>query len=332
MVLTGRQKAALLLTCMDGNMAGELLKGLDPETVKDLAVELAYLDATGVSRGTQTMEVAKQFFSSLRVDEGFQFNKFLQEMLSSAVGEERARQVQTQIKDLLRKRDPFIPIRATDAKTIATVLESEHPQAAAVILSELAANKSADVLGHLAEGVRLSVVGRMARCESVSPEARKRIAEMVFGRIEAAKGAAAGEKTAAPEEALRKVAVILRNLGKDVRNGLLAAIKEKDKAAGDKVNNLMVVWDDVPAVGDRSLQEAMRGIDTKKLALALFKADEAIVKKVRSNISERAAATLDEEASLMTSPKKEEIEQARENLVQALRVMNEKGELTFAEG
>jgi flagellar motor switch protein FliG len=317
---------------MDGSMAGELLKGLDPETVRDLAVELAYLDATGVSRGTQTIEVAKQFFSSLRADEGFQFNRFLQEMLNSAVGEERAKQVQTQIKDLLRKRDPFIPIRSTDAKTIATILESEHPQAAAVILAELPANKSAEVLGHLAEGVRLSVVGRMARCESVSPEAKKRIAEMVSGRVETVRGGAAGEKTTAPEEALRKVAVILRNLGKDVRNGLLAAIKEKDKAAGDKVNNLMVVWEDIPAVGDRSLQEAMRGIDTKKLALALFKADEVIVKKVRSNISERAAATLDEEASLMKAPKKEEIEQAREDLVQALRVMNEKGELTFVEG
>jgi flagellar motor switch protein FliG len=63
----------------------------------------------------------------------------------------------------------------------------------------------------------------------------------------------------------------------------------------------------------------------------LHKADEAIIQKIRSNISERAAATVDEEASLMSDPQKEDIEGAKEEIVKVLRQMNEKGELSFVE-
>jgi flagellar motor switch protein FliG len=40
---------------------------------------------------------------------------------------------------------------------------------------------------------------------------------------------------------------------------------------------------------------------------------------------------VDEEASLMPTPKKEEVEEARENIVKVLREMNSKGELMFTE-
>ena len=41
---------------------------------------------------------------------------------------------------------------------------------------------------------------------------------------------------------------------------------------------------------------------------------------------------IDEETSLMSSPKKEDIAAAREEIVKILREMNIKGELMFVEG
>ncbi len=328
---TGKQKAAMLLMSLDPTTAGELLRGLNPEVVQELAVELAYLDASGVS-SRQSTEVARQFCISLKTDQGFHFKSFLEQMLKSTVGEDKAIQIQTQIQDLLQKRDPFISIRSIDSRTIASALGNEHPQAAAVVLSELPVKKSSEVIGLLGEGIRVSVVSRMTGCEAITAEAKTRIAETVCKRLGAV--AAAGRERSAiarPEQSLRKVAVILRNLGKELRDGLLGAIKEKDDKTGETVANLMIVWEDIPQVADRSLQEALRGTDAKKLALALVKADETIVEKIKSNISERAAATLDEETSLMSAPKKQDIEDARNEIVQSLREMNEKGELAFVE-
>jgi len=332
MVLSGKQKAAMLLMSLDASTAAELLKGVDSRTVQELAVELAYLNASGGHDSKQTLILARDFCNALRPAEGFHFENFLEEMLKNTLGSEKAGQIRNEIKNMLEKRDPFLRIRNTPAQALAPVLESEHPQAVGVVLSELDARKSSQILGMLSEGVRLSAVSRMASRETISPETKARIAEMVGKRLKAASEAEAGGVVQAkPEQSLRKVAVVLRNLGKELRDGLLGAIKEKDAEAGDKVSELMIVWEDIPQVADKPMQQAMRGIDAKKLALALNNADDAVKQKIRSNISERASAMVDEEASLMSAPKKEEVAAARDEIVKVLREMNLKGELTFME-
>ena len=94
----------------------------------------------------------------------------------------------------------------------------------------------------------------------------------------------------------------------------------------------MVIWEDLIFVSDRGLQEALRTVDSRKLAMALTDASQAIVERVRTNISERARSMLEEESSLLSSPKPAEIEEAREAILDALREMNTKGELEFEEG
>jgi flagellar motor switch protein FliG len=331
--LTGKQKAALLLTSLDMTTATELLKGVDQRTVQDLAVELSYLEAAGHRTTKDTTDVARQFCKSLQEKPAFHFKNFLGEMLKNTVGEEGSKRIQLEIQDLLQKRDPFISIRAADARSLAAVLETEHPQAVAVVLSELQPKKSSEVLGVLGEGVRVSAISRMTSIGSVTPEARRRIAQMIRKRMEEA---AAIQKTGTaiqttPEQSLRKVAVIVRNLEKEIRDGVLEAIRQKDEEASEKISNLMIVWEDIPLVNDRSLQQALRGIEERQLALALHEAPEDLVQKIKSNISERAAALVDEETSLMSVPKKEDIRQARDRIIEALRNLNQKGELSFTE-
>ncbi|OHB76726.1 MAG: hypothetical protein A2Z25_20750 [Planctomycetes bacterium RBG_16_55_9] len=322
----------MLLMSLDAATAAELARGLDGQAVQELAVELAYLDASGLRTGKRSAEVMQQFCTCLSASEEFHLSRFLNEMLKSTVGNEKSEQIQTQIRGLLNKRDPFLSIRSAEPHVLAAVLDGEHPQAAAVVLSELPVKKSSAVLGLLSEEIRRNAVHRMAGRETVPSEARARIAETVSRRLETISAGGAEEALMArPEQSLRKVAVILRNLSQELRDGLLGAIKERDEKTAETVAGLMIVWTDVLLVTDRSLQTALRGIDAKKLALALYKAEEAIAGKIRSNISERAVATVDEEASLMSAIKKEDVESAREEIVQALREMNKKGELTFVE-
>ena len=332
MTLTGRQKAAMLLMSLDTATAAQMVKGFDAETVQELAVELAYLDAAGLQSSEARAEIIRQFCDSLENEETFHLGSFLSEMLNSTVGGERAGQIKTEIQDMLQKRDPFLPIRSVDAQTMASVLENEHPQAAAVVLSELSPKRSSEVIGLLGEGARINAINRMTSGESVTGEAKARIAEMVSRRLgDVVAGSACEMSAARPEKSLRRVAMILRNLGKEVRDGLLSAIAEQDEDAAKMVGKLMIGWDDIPKVTDRSLQDALRGIDANKLALALSRADEKMAQKIRSNISERAVAAVDEEASLMSSPRSKDVENAREEIVAALRDMDEKGELDFIE-
>ena len=112
---------------------------------------------------------------------------------------------------------------------------------------------------------------------------------------------------------------------------MLEDITAKDEEAGKLVRALMVTWEDIIKVEDRSLQEALRKVDAGVLAKAMFGAEAAIVEKIRTNISERAAQMVDEETSLMSEPRKSEVLEARELVAKPLREANEKEELRFIE-
>jgi flagellar motor switch protein FliG len=134
-----------------------------------------------------------------------------------------------------------------------------------------------------------------------------------------------------PRETLRKVALVLSGLTKERRDVLLSEIEENDEDTANMVKALMVTWEDIPKIENRSLQEVLRKIDEGILAKALYGADPVITEKIRSNISERAAEMVDEETSLMAEPRKKEIFEAREKVAGPLKEANEAEELAFIE-
>jgi flagellar motor switch protein FliG len=331
LALTGKQKAAMLLMSLDAATAAELVKDLDAELVQELAVELANLDAAGFS-GNKSIKIVRQFHHSLQAGETFRLNNFLDEVLKSTVGEEKAGQIQTQIQDVLCNRDPFISICSVDVQTLALVLGSEHPHTIAVVLSELPAAKRLDVLNFLDGSIRVSVIGRLRDCKTMTAEAKALAAEEVCERLNAVAIHSTGKPLPSwSEQSLRKVALIVRDIDKEIRDGLLSAIRDKDSRAGEMVAELMVIWADIPQVTDKSLQEALGCVDANKLALALHDADKAITEKIRSNLSERAVAAVEKQVSLISAPGKKDIEGAREQIVRIMREMNEKSGLTFME-
>jgi len=330
MTLTGKQKAAMLLMSLDAATAAEMVKDLDTELVRELAVELASLDATGFQRGNESSKIVRQFHHSLQAGETFRLNSFLDEVLKSTVGEEKAGRIQTQIQDVLCNRDPFIPICSVDAQTLSLVLGSEHPQTIAVVLSELPAAKKLEVLNFLDGSIRVSVIGRMSDCKTMTAEAKALEAEDVCERLNAIAIHNTGKSLPCwSEQSLRKVALIVRDLDKEIREGLLSAIRDKDSRAGELVARLMILWTDIPQVSDKSLQEALESVDANKLALALHDADKEIAEKIRAVLSERAVAAMDKQASLISAPAEKDIEGAREQIVRILHKINEKSGVTF---
>ena len=330
MVLTGKQKAAMLLMNLDAVSAAELLKGVDAEVVQELAVELASLDASGLCDSKEQKKVVQEFYNSLRKSpsQGLNIGRFLNEILVSILGEEKAEQIRTQIKKATAHKDMFMSIRSAGVDELVVSLENEQPQAIAVVLSELDPKKSQEVLSLLDEETRLKTVWGMTNPDLLGFGVKQRIASIVGERLKSLKG---GEFSVARpgkrEENLRKLAIVLSGLEKDLRDQLLDEIIKQDEETGKMIKNLMITWEDILSIADRSLQEVLRTVDSQKLAIALYGADEEITQKIRSNISERARAVLDEEISLMQEPLEKEVLDAREEVISPLREANEEGKL-----
>ncbi len=331
MALRGKQKVAALLMGLDSRTANELLKTLPSDDVQEVAVEMAQLDAMGSIDKKEQEKIIREFHSSLRNEEGARFTmkSFMNEILVNIVGQEKAEQIQSQINSATQKRDPFIPIRNASTDELVLALEGEHAQTIAVVLSELPPEKSQEVLSNLSDEARKKAVCKMTNLELVRPEVKQRIASMISERLKNFKGETLPEKR---EQTLRKLAVMLGGLNSVISEQLLEEINKHDEQTCKMVRNLMIVWDDIPSIADRSLQEILREVESSKLAIALFGADEEIIQKIRSNISERGVEMLDEEMSLMQEPLENEITEAREAIVGPLRKANEEGTLRINRG
>ncbi len=321
----------MLLLSLDAATASQLLRAADPEAIRQIAAELAYLQTSGHTQQYGPGELAQDFCDRLDRSGGPATGEdFVRELLAGAIGERESKTVMDQIANLVQARDPFLSLRSAPTESLAAALDGESPQAIAVLLSELSPAKSAELLAILPAELRMGAVCGMTNPDSASREVRLRIANVVEDRLrDLGSEAAAVDPTDKQSEKLRKVAVLLRGLEPQVRDSLLEAVDAKDEETGQTVRSLMIIWEDVLAIADRSLQEVLREIDSRKMALALADADEATNGKFRENMSERAGAMLDAELSLLSAPGAEEVEQAREGILASLRELNNKGELNF---
>ena len=328
MGLAGKQKAAMLLMSLDVVTATELLRGLDANEIQEIALELARIDRSEKKDSKERAKIIQEFYNSLREKETF-FNMrtFFNETLVHILDKEKAEEIQNQIRKATEKKDPFTDIRSASSDELVAALEGEHPQTIALVLSEITPKKSQEVLLLLGEGTRLQTVCKMTNPDQLSAEVKQRMASIVSERLKSFKGETLTIRPGRREQNLRKLAIVLSGLEKELRDQLLGEIGKQDEETGSLVRALMLTWEDIPSIADRSLQEALRTVDTKQLAIALYGADEDIVQKIRSNISERAVAMLDEEVSLMQEPLEKEVLSAREEVVKPLRDANEAGTL-----
>ncbi len=330
MVACGARKAALLLMSLDSGSAAELLRNAPRAVVSDIAVEMAHIEAAGHGTKAERVEPAKEFFTLLRGRKARAAGSSkLPMLLEKAIGSDQAKEVLVRAQAAVRQRDPFLDIRSVDVDDLARMLQGESGQVAAMVLSELKSSKAGRLLPLLDERVRAEAVRGMTSGEGASPSVRARVAEQLLERMHVSTTTVA----VSPQQSqkLRKVAMLLRGLDATTREALLKAIDASDPEAGKGVRDLMVVWDDVVSVADRSLQNILRLIDAKNMALSLHEADAAIAAKINANISERARALVEEETSLMPNPKAEDVTKARDEVLKAMRELNASGQLEFEE-
>jgi len=326
MALSGKQKAAMLLMSLDTLTAVELLRGLDAEEIQEIAIELARIDASEGRDVKEQAKIAREFCNSLHQEQNQRFNvkAFLNEMLVKVLDKDKAEHIQSQVKKATEQKDLFLDIRQASTDELVLALDGEHPQTIAVVLSELPPKKSQEILSLLTEETRLKAVCKMTNPELMGNGVKQRMVYTITKRLKSFKGETLVEK---PEQTLRKLALVLSGLEKDMRDPMLAEIGKNDEETASMIRRLMITWEDITSVADRSLQESLRSVDSGKLALALYGADEDIVQKIRSNISDRARGMLDEEISLMQEPLEKEVLEAREQVIKPLREANEEGKL-----
>jgi flagellar motor switch protein FliG len=125
------------------------------------------------------------------------------------------------------------------------------------------------------------------------------------------------------------VAAVLNLLQGPLEKALLDRTNEQDAELAERIRNLMFVFEDLRAVDDRALQRLLRDVDTKLLAVALKGASAELRQRVISQMSQRAAAALNDEMELLGPTRMREVEAAQAGVITQARALEAAGELVL---
>lgn len=314
------EKASILLLTIGEEAAAKILQQLGPKEVQRIGTSMANL--TDVKR-ERVIAVFDSFLSELTNTTGFGIgaDNYLRNVLTRALGEEKATGIIDRIL-LGGNTQGLETLKWMDARAISDVIKQEHPQIQAIVIAYLEGDLSAEVLSYLPENMRLDVIVRVAKLDTVQPDALNElnnILERQFsGGSSAQKRRIGGAKVAAD---------IMTNLEGSVEKNLMKSLTDFDKDMAENIQDLMFVFSNLMDVDDRGIQSILRDIPNDLLLIALKGADEDLRQKIFNNMSVRAAELLRDDLEVLGPTRLSDVESAQREILNIARQKANDGEI-----
>lgn len=323
--LSGAERAAVFLMSLGENEAAEVMKHLGPREVQQLGVAMSGL--RNVNRN-EVNAVLNDFVQTVeqQTSLGIGNTDYVRTVLVKALGEDKAGGIIDRILMGGNSRG-LEQLKWLDPKTIAEMIRLEHPQIVAIVMAYLDPDQAAQVLGELPERLRHDILLRIATLEGIQPAALQELDEIMerqFSGKQRIKSSSIGGPQAA--------ANILNFMESASEAALLEQIQEVDNALGERIQELMFVFDDLADVADRGIQVLLREITTATLVLALKGADQRVKDKFFGNMSKRAGEMLADDLESKGPVRLSEVEAAQKEILTVARRLADAGQITLSGG
>ena len=271
--------------------------------------------------------VLDEFYSLLNEENELLFsNNSGRDFIVEALGETRAKQILGQIIDV-GANNTLESLELVDTRTLANFLINEHPQTIALIVAHLMTERKVDVLRRLPDGLQAEVVLRVANLDYVSPELIAQLDDVLKAELSTI-GSIDTNKLGGVES----IADMLNLMDNNSEKNILAKVEEKDPDLVEEIRKLMFVFDDLVNIDDKGMQVLLKEIDTAKLVVALKVASEEIKHKFMSNMSNRAAALLNEDLEALGPTKLSDVEKSQAEIVLKCKDLEAKGKVFISRG
>jgi flagellar motor switch protein FliG len=320
--LSGTDRAAVLLMSLGEDNAAGVLRHMGPKEVQRIGSAMASLQ----SISKQDMNrVLQDFVQTVEQQTalGVGSDDYVRKVLNSALGEDKASSVIDRILTG-RQSKGLEALKWMDARAVADLIRSEHPQIIAIVLSFLDADQAAEVLGQLPDAAQPEIVMRIATLDTVQPHALEeldQILEKQFTIKTPSQPAAMG--------GVKNAANIMNLLNPAIESRIIEQIQKADAKLGGTIQDLMFTFDNFLDLDDRSIQALLREVPGDGLVIALKGADEAVREKIFRNMSKRAAEILRDDLESKGPVRLSEVEAAQKEILNTVRRMSESGEIAL---
>ena len=322
--LPGVERAAVLLLSLGEQYASEVLKHMGPKEVQKLGSTMAALN--NISK-VQVGEVLANFCESVdnETNLGIGSEEYIRNVLVKALGQDKAGGVIDRI--LMGSNSKGLEaLKWMEPRAVAEVIRLEHPQIIAIVLAYLDSDQAAEVIAQFTDRVRLDVLMRIASLDGIQPSALHELNEIMEKQF-------SGDNTSNVKSAavggVKSAANILNNMDSTMESALLEKVKEIDADLGQKIQDLMFVFENLLEVDDRGIQALLREVSSENLLLALKGADDAMKDKIFKNMSKRAAEIMRDDLEAKGPVRLSEVEGAQKEILTIARRMAEAGDLAL---
>jgi flagellar motor switch protein FliG len=249
-------------------------------------------------------------------------------LLEASFGSERAAGVMSRVASSLAGR-AFEFLDTADPGQVAILLDGELPQTIAVVLAHLRPDQASRILAVIDAGVRTDVAHCLATMTSASPEAVRIAAETLRMRA----GAVVPQKES--QDATGGVQPLVEIINRSTvssEKALLEELEKRDPDLAAEVRSRMLTFNDIVKLESRDVQHVLRGVDTTVLALAMKGSPDPVQEVIRANLSERNRESLDDELSVLGAVRLSKVEDARSEIVRAIRDLEAEGIISVQRG
>jgi len=322
--LSAAQRAAVVLAQLDDERAQALLKKMSDPEVTMLMAEMARLPTLAPE---DVMVVVEDFLTEAQARVAVRQGglEVAKRWATQRLGQAKATELMTEL-ETQGKSSALSFLHRVEPSQLVGFLAEEHPQTAAVILSQLNHEYTARVFELLDDEMRADTVRRLAKLGMVPASVIDRIAAELQSRM----AALVRERSNTTEVGgVAAVVAVLNNTDPTAERQILAKIAESDPELAEAIRNEMFVFEDLVKLEDQALQVVLRTVPVRELALALKGKPSDIVAKVTTNMSERAAQDLEEEMASLGPQRLSAVEAAEGTVVKAIRDLTESGEIVM---
>jgi flagellar motor switch protein FliG len=128
---------------------------------------------------------------------------------------------------------------------------------------------------------------------------------------------------------VKVAANILNSMDSALESVIMDQINEFDKELGEKIQDLMFVFDDLAMIDDRGIQSLLREVSSETLVVALKGAEDALKEKIFKNMSKRAGEMLRDDLEAKGPVRLSEVEAAQKEILAIARRLSESGDIAL---
>jgi flagellar motor switch protein FliG len=322
--LSGPQKAAILFLAMGEEFSTTIFKELDGASIKKIGKymsEISYIPSDVLST------VMDEFLINFKAESDVVVSgeNFLKQVVNKSLDKESAREVFKVIGEK-GSSAPFSDLSYIPVENLINIIQGEHPQTIALILSYLPYEKAAEVLKSFPEELKIDVALRLVQIGQVDVEIVNELDKVIKNELSKIGGAT--RKC----DGIETLANILNQVDGVTEESVLNHIENEDSELADLVRQKMFVFEDLMQLENRHFRDILQNVDNQLLIKALKTTSDEMKDKVFSNLSERASEMLKEDMEVMGPVKLSEVEDAQQEIIKIAKRLESEGRIVLTKG